>query len=341
MASITKRTMPSGTIRYDVRWRVHGKAREKAFTTKSAAEAYKRKVEGDELAGIAVDPRAGGVTFAEYSEHWMVTRTVKGKALSPMTLQGYRGLLRRHLLPTFGTAKLRRIRPEDVRAWFSATVATSGQNQAAKGYRLLRAILNSAVDDDRIGRNPCRLKGAGIEHSPERPMLTTQMVYDLADSIDPKLRALVLLAGFGGLRTGELLGLERHDIDELHGTVQVHRQAQEVVKRGERRATRIVTTPKSEAGVRTVALPRSIMADVGDHLATFTSPDATAPVFVSRRGRGPLRRADLSEAFRAAAKAVGAPEGLRVHDLRHHAATLTARSPGVTTKELMARIGHA
>ena len=36
-----------------------------------------------------------------------------------------------------------------------------------------------------------------------------------------------------------------------------------------------------------------------------------------------------------------APEGLRIHDLRHHAATLTARMPGITTKELMARIGHA
>lgn len=40
-------------------------------------------------------------------------------------------------------------------------------------------------------------------------------------------------------------------------------------------------------------------------------------------------------------KATGAPAGLHLHDLRHHAATLTARTPGVTTKELMARIGHA
>ena len=39
--------------------------------------------------------------------------------------------------------------------------------------------------------------------------------------------------------------------------------------------------------------------------------------------------------------AANAPDGLRIHDLRHHAATLTARLPGITTKELMARIGHA
>jgi integrase len=45
--------------------------------------------------------------------------------------------------------------------------------------------------------------------------------------------------------------------------------------------------------------------------------------------------------WQGARMAAGAPEGLRIHDLRHHAATLTARMPGITTKELMARIGHA
>jgi integrase len=60
--------------------------------------------------------------------------------------------------------------------------------------------------------------------------------------------------------------------------------------------------------------------------------DGDAPVFVTDTGR-PLRR--------AAVEATGAPEKLWPHDLRHHAATLTARMPGVTTKGLMARIGHA
>jgi hypothetical protein len=63
-------------------------------------------------------------------------------------------------------------------------------------------------------------------------------------------------------------------------------------------------------------------------------------VFVSATGR-PVRRAAVSDAWRAAVAATGAPEGLRPHDLRHHAATLTARTPGVTTKELMSRIGHS
>jgi len=54
-----------------------------------------------------------------------------------------------------------------------------------------------------------------------------------------------------------------------------------------------------------------------------------------------VTRATLSEIWRAAVAKTRAPEGLRIHDLRHHAATLVARMPGITTKELMARIGHA
>ena len=42
----------------------------------------------------------------------------------------------------------------------------------AKTYRLLRAVFNTAVDDEMIKRNPCRIKGAGNEDSPERPVLT-------------------------------------------------------------------------------------------------------------------------------------------------------------------------
>lgn len=49
----------------------------------------------------------------------------------------------------------------------------------AKAYRLLKAIMNTATDDGLIRRNPCRIKGASVEKSPERPVLTVQQVFDL------------------------------------------------------------------------------------------------------------------------------------------------------------------
>lgn len=83
----------------------------------------------------------------------------------------------------------------------------------AKAYRLLRAILNTAVEDGLIRRNPCRIKGAGIERSPDRPVLTVTQVYALADAIGPRYRVLVLLATFASLRWGELAALRRYDVD--------------------------------------------------------------------------------------------------------------------------------
>lgn len=79
----------------------------------------------------------------------------------------------------------------------------------AKAYRLLRAILNTAVIDKRIRENPCQIKGADKESSPERPVLSVAEVYRLADAIEPRYRALVLLATFGNMRWGELAGLRR------------------------------------------------------------------------------------------------------------------------------------
>ncbi|MDP8937253.1 MAG: site-specific integrase, partial [Actinomycetota bacterium] len=154
-------------------------------------------------------------------------------------------------------------------------------------------------------------------------------------AVEPRYRPMILLAGFAGLRTGETLGLRRCDVDLLHGEVHVRHQAQEIRGTG-----RVVLAPKSAAGRRSVALPAVVVESLEQHLAAFPGPDAEAPLFTGPEG-GPLRRATFSRVWRAAVAATGAPAELRPHDLRHHAATLTARMPGITTKELMARIGHA
>lgn len=323
------------------------------FATKADADAYLATVRADLQRGVWTDPTGAEVAFLPYAEKWIASRLVKGHPLTPATRQGYRALLRRNLEPTLARAQLGKITPERVREWHSTVVRTAGADQAAKSYRLLRAILNTAVDDRLIARNPCVVRGAGVEKAPERPAVETSTVLDLADAIAPRLRAFVFLAGFGTLRTGESLGLERRDIDPLRGVVHVRREAQEIAhvrdERGEivEEHGRVVTDPKSEAGKRTVALPRFVMDELERHLAEYVAPEPEALVFTRRTGSY-LRRQDLSAAWRGVCDAVGVtpwsrdhPEGIRPHDLRHHAATTTARIPGVTTKELMARLGHA
>jgi hypothetical protein len=60
-----------------------------------------------------------------------------------------------------------------------------GPTTVAKCYRLLRAILGTAVEDGLIPKNPCAIKDAGVEHYDERPVATVEQVFALADAIDP------------------------------------------------------------------------------------------------------------------------------------------------------------
>jgi integrase len=83
---------------------------------------------------------------------------------------------------------------------------------AAKAYRLLRAIFNTALDDGLIRRNPCRIKGAGEEDSAERSVLTVAQVYVLAAAVGLRYRALSLLAAFTSHRWAEVVALTPTDI---------------------------------------------------------------------------------------------------------------------------------
>jgi hypothetical protein len=76
---------------------------------------------------------------------------------------------------------------------------------AAKAYRLLRAVLMTAADEDKIlARNPCRIRGAGDEDAAERPVLTVTQVFELAELVGrrPVGNVRQLRAGSYRLRFG-------------------------------------------------------------------------------------------------------------------------------------------
>jgi integrase len=212
MASIQKTTTKAGEARYRVRYRVDGRAVELWRPTLEAARAEKVPIEVDAQEGVAIDPRAGARTFDDYFASWLSARLVKGRPLTPATRVGYERLYRRNVGPRLGGRQLRTIRPETVRTWHADITAAAGPDQAAKSYRLLRAVLATAEADELIRHNPCRVRGGGQENTAERPMVATSLVLELADAIEPPYRAMVLLAGFAGLRTGESLGLRRADV---------------------------------------------------------------------------------------------------------------------------------
>ena len=194
--------------------------------------------------------------------------------------------------------------------------------------------MNTAVDDGLTHRNPCRIKGAGQEKSPERPVLTIAQVFSLAEAITPQYRALILLAVFTGLRWGELAALRRCDIDLDGQLVRVMRQLSEV--RG--RAPAFVA-PKSDAGRRAVVIPGVITPDLRWHLARFTASGDSALVFTSRNG-APLRHTNFRRRHWLPALCQTGLTNVHFHDLRHAGNHLAAVG-GATLRELMDRMGHS
>lgn len=299
------------------------------FRTKREADDWLAERQAELRAGDWTDPDAANVPFGTYAATW-----IKERGISASTADLYRSLLRNHLEPTFGTVALSDISPAMVRAWRVARLdAGVGVSSVAKSYALMRAVLMTAVEDRLIRRNPCRVKGASVTPTPERPTATIQEVYALAAAIQPRYRALVLLAAFTGLRWGELIGLSRRDIDLDAGTLRVRRNVAELHS-----GRRLVKEPKSAAGKRTVAIPAVIHTDLSNHLAVYAEQGADGRVFVGAKKATP-RRNHFGKLWRKTCEEVGI-KGLHFHDLRHTGNTLAAAT-GASTRELMTRMGHS
>ena len=301
------------------------------FSTKVLARRWLTLTEADIVRGVWRDPNAGTESLRSYSLRWVAERD-----LSDRSRELYRGLLERHVLPKLGDLDLLSLTPARVRTWRQGLVDGGvGASTVAKSYRLLRAVLNTATDDEVIARNPCRIRGAGVEDTPERPVIGLAGVMALANAVPGRYRALVLLAVFGSMRWGELMGLWSSDLDLDQAVVHIKRSAVEVG------TTIVLKSPKTRAGVRTVALPSWLMPELRHHLDTYADPGPEGRVFVGLYGATPLRR-NFATIWKRAKEVAGPgiPAELHFHDLRH-AGNHFAAASGASTRELMGRMGHA
>ena len=335
--------------RYRTRWfepngrRVTG---ERTFLTITDARAFLATVETDLLRQTYRAPRRTTHTLGDYGARWVEVRS----GLKDSTRHQYGIDFRRHVDPYLGRLTLDKIEPATVREWHgelagdlrsalakpggSTAGRRDGSATVARAYRLLRSILQTAVDDELLARNPCRIRGASDPRSSERPTLSIPEIGALAAAVPARYRAFVLLAGFSGLRAGELAALRVRDLT-LAGQapcVRVSRRFYRVA------GVLTVETPKSEAGSRTVALPAFVAAALREHLAAHR-PDVEREdlVFTTLGGRDVLD--GCSQVLRRALDRIGRTD-CRPHDLRHSALTAAAEH-GATMATLMQMAGHS
>jgi integrase len=244
--------------------------------------------------------------------------------------------LGKHITPYLGRVPLGNLTTPLIREW-RARLLTDGVSpgMTAKAYRLLRAILWTAVKEDEVlTKNPCRIPGADKETPGERPHLTLRQVGQLMDTVPNRYRLMILVAALASLRFGEITALELQDVDLDAATVRVRQQFVDVKGRG-----LVLGPPKSRAGKRTVTVPAALVPMLAAHIAEYVGPEPSALIFTTSTGR-PIRRGTFNNivGWRKAVASVGVPD-LHFHDLRHTGNMLAADSM-VSTRDLMARMGH-
>jgi integrase len=307
----------------------------RTFAYRVDADAYvaeKRKEIYRETWEAADDDKPEQIAFGAYASAWLVGRQVAGRPIKARTREHYENILDDHLTETFGNRQLAAIKPKDVREWYAETL-TDRPTMRSHAYSLLRTIMASAVNDELIDANPCRIVGAGRAKRVHkiRPASVEELA-TLTAEMPERMQLMVTLASWCALRFGETVELRRGDVDVSDEVIRIRRAAVRT------KGAYTPTTPKSDAGIRDVAIPPHVIPQIERHLAKYVDNKRDSLMFPADNG-GHLQPSTVYRHwYKARAKAKR--DDLRWHDLRHSGAVLAAAT-GASLAELMARLGHS
>lgn len=323
-------------------------APQKIFPTRRDAKAYEDEKKAEVRRGDWIDPSGGEITLGQLTDDWIhrsrVANTIAGRKTFRKQLGDLEDVPIGALTPMHFREweyQLRNGRPwRDGKPLAETTV---------NGYvREMRSMLTTAVNEERIRRNPARnLKARKVTRriSPDE-VLTVDLVNDMIERFEtgrrrmtkaeraaarrgeldawagmnavPEMGYVVRMAAAMGPRPSELLDIRLEDIDVARGTVHL-------------RGT------KSDAAPRTIGVPADAIKAMRRRAAEYPTKEG----FVMMRSDG--RRMTLQwieQRFRAVRESMGLPDSITPHSMRHfHATALIAA--GVDVKAVQHRLGHS
>jgi integrase len=348
MAHVRKRKPQTegGAVRYRVRYiDPAGRERSKSFRLKGEADRFAHAVEADKARGTYVDPAAGRMTLEEYGAIWLAAQT-----FDPSTHEATALRLRLHVYPYLGKAPLGGIRPSQVQAWLKALQQSLAPRYVRVIHANLSAVLSAAVDDDRIGKNPCKAGSVRLpRHEPGKiKPWTAEQVFAVHGALPERFRLMSTLAAGCGLRQGEVFGLAVDDVDFLRGVVHVQRQIKIV-------GNRLVFARPKGRKTRDVPLPETVALELAAHLQAFparvvplpwevpTGKAVEATLVLSSREAGALNRNYINaKVWKPALGAAGLPATRQngMHALRHFYASVLLDA-GESVRALSDYLGHS
>ncbi|MBK3800978.1 tyrosine-type recombinase/integrase [Azospirillum brasilense] len=280
MASVRKRTLPSGKAVWQVDYKDQGgKRRSRQFKTKKEAESYETKVRGEVVSGIHT-PDSTSITVAEAAKLWL--ETCEGESLQASTLKGYREYVKLHIVPKLGAVKVSRLTRPQVEVFKDELLKARSRVTARKLVATLGAILKDAMRRGLLAHNVAA--GVMVKERRAEDFDEADSNVDAVDRIpskeevrimlekatelwpliitendtktgEPKTRAipwrpLVTVTAFTGMRISEVLGLTWQNVDLRAGLVKVRKRVD---------FQRQVGPVKSKMGRREIPIPPAVV----------------------------------------------------------------------------------
>ena len=362
--SIEKRKGDSYRLVKCVGYNLKGKPIKKTKTVhcKSMKEA---KVE---LAKFVADCEKGlyiegkSLKFEDFVEIWK--RDYGEKELAPSTYTRYLGMLNSRIIPYFSHFHVDKIKPTDIMQFYDLlskdtqivrrknnngkkTGKPLSSKTIAEHHRLLHAMLQKAVYWQLILANPAERVQPPKTRKPKRRYYDDEQCKVLLENLTTlgqdqiKYKVAIILTVFTGVRLGELMGLEWHDVDFKTGIISINRSSQYLADKGV-----FTKTPKTESSIREVAIPDFVISLLEEYKLWYEEQKSiygelwtnSDRLFVQADGK-PMHPSTISKWFVKYVAQIGLPV-INFHGLRHTNATLLI-SQNIDVAVVAARLGHA
>ena len=352
MATIKKRRWRTRNGEWKEAWRLRyvdncGKERQKQFDRKGDAEAYRIKV-GWEVSQGTHTPDSASITVEKAADLWV--ERARQQELERSTIKSYEEIARLHIKPFIGAEKLSKLTMPAVQAYLDALLETRSKAMAGKAVRALSSIITEAQRRGLVAQNVAN--GVKVVRSKREkkkivvpPKQDLRAMLDKAESDFADFRPLLLTAIFAGLRSSELRGLRRVDVDLRGAEITVCQRADQWGDIG---------PPKSQAGHRTIPIPPMLVSALREWMLR-ASPSPLGLLFPNSEGGVRLHSNLLNREYWPLQVAAGLceptdkrdGEGHPIvrarydfHSLRHAAASAWIKQH-VDLKRLTTWLGHA
>jgi integrase len=310
--------------------------RTRSFVRKVDADGFLAEQESRKRRGEWTDPEAGRETLADFYSRWRADADAVGEP-APSTLSKYAGIWSLYVEPRLGRVGLASITRDDVRTLVDSARRKGSAWQATEALKLVRMLLNRAMDAEAIGRNvAARIEPPKAQRAKVRVLTPVELAAIVAE-LPERWRAFVVIGAYSSLRWSELVALKRDDLDVEARTLRVDEKVVEVRGRFE------WGSPKTVESERIVDLPEVVIPPIAEPLLRFPPLRATADprleglIFYGEH-RGIVRRHVFRSFWERACGAVGI-EGVRPEWLRHTGASL-AYAATRDMKAVAQRLGH-